>query len=87
MAKAELITKYKQNNKYSYVKNITNKQINNDVEIDYEIGKPAYAWLKLNNTDKSQNNLFAFYLNCDFIELVTDKQVYQRQALMEAKQN
>lgn len=55
--------------------------------MSYEIGKVSFGWVKIINTDKSENNIFTFYLDCDFMELVTDKSLYQRNALIAAKKS
>ncbi len=41
--------------------------------------------MKLNNTDSSGNNVFTFHLDCDFVELVTDKSEYQRKVMADIK--
>lgn len=39
----------------------------------------------MSNTDSSGNNMFTFHLDCDFVELVTDKTEYQRKVMADVR--
>ncbi len=49
------------------VNKITNEEINNYGDIDFELGEPSYFLVKFKNESTSENNQFTLFIhNCEF---------------------
>lgn len=68
--KRNLISKQKQQSTSSYVQEVTKIELNNDLIITVEVGQGCYAWLRVPNTEASENNLFTFEVDYQFMEIV-----------------